>query len=98
MSSRLLLEEDKYDVNSDVSEDNIKALGINKKADDIQEMFVIRDAATKKDVGTKMADYFLVNTSGKVIDSKSKNKDGNDLAVSLYLKGTEAILWCIRRD
>ena len=22
--------------------------------------------------------YFLVNTSGKVIDSKSKNKDGND--------------------
>ena len=72
------LEEDKYDVNSDVSEDNIKALGINKKADDIQEMFVIRDAATKKDVGTKMADYFLVNTSGKVIDSKSKNKDGND--------------------
>lgn len=22
--------------------------------------------------------FFLVNTSGKVIDSKSKNKDGND--------------------
>jgi len=22
--------------------------------------------------------YFLVNTSGKVTDSKSKNKDGND--------------------
>ena len=22
--------------------------------------------------------YFIVNTSGKVIDSKSKNKDGND--------------------
>ena len=28
--------------------------------------------------GLKAGDYVLVNTSGKVIDSKGKNKDGND--------------------
>ena len=28
--------------------------------------------------GTDTDDFFLVNTSGKVIDTKSKNKDGND--------------------
>ena len=65
-------------VNADgtVNQANVDALGINKKVDDIQEIFVIKRADGK--VGTDAGKFFLVNTSGKVIDSKSKNKDGND--------------------
>ena len=59
-------------------------LAINKKADDIQENAVIirdvrnTDGTTKLSMVLIQTSYFLVNTSGKVIDSKSKNKDGND--------------------
>ena len=56
-----------------VNKENISKLGLNKKVDDIKELYIINDG---KGVDTK--EYFLVNTSGKVIDSKSKNKDGND--------------------
>ena len=43
----------------------------SKKAEDLSEAYEIEytDASLE---------YILVNTSGKVIDSKSKNKDGND--------------------
>ena len=66
-----------YDVDTTVSQANLDALGVNKKLEDIQELAVFTRKADGK-VGTKVADFFLVNTSGKVIDSKSKNKDGND--------------------
>ena len=56
-----------------VNADNIAKLGLNKKVDDIKELYIINDGK-----GMSTDDYFLVNTSGKVIDSKSKNKDGND--------------------
>ena len=59
-----------------VTEDNVKALnalGVNKKADDLSELYIM-DYNTNAPAGA----FFLVNTSGKVIDSKSKNKDGND--------------------
>ena len=51
--------------------------------EDIQEIAVITrdvvvDGRTEVKSGTDAEDFFLVNTSGKVIDSKSKNKDGND--------------------
>ena len=65
-----------YTTDDTVNQANIDALGINKKVDDIQEIFVIKRADGK--VGTDAGKFFLVNTSGKVIDSKSKNKDGND--------------------
>ena len=42
-----------------------------KKAEDLSEAYAI----TYSDA---TLEYILVNTSGKVIDSKSKNKDGND--------------------
>ena len=57
----------------DITKDNIAKLGLNKKVDDIKELYIINDGK-----GMDTDKYFLVNTSGKVIDSKSKNKDGND--------------------
>ena len=44
---------------------------INKKLADLKEVYI-----PKAELSTK--DYFLVGTSGKVVDSKSRNKDGND--------------------
>ena len=67
----------KYTVDKTISQDNLNKLGVNKKIDDIQEIAVITRTADGK-LGTNTDDFFLVNTSGKVIDSKSKNKDGND--------------------
>ena len=54
----------------------IAALDINKKAEDLQE--VVAFVANDGTVGLDKNEFFLVNTSGKMIDSKSKNKDGND--------------------
>ena len=50
--------------------------GISKKADDIAELYIIpaKDADNQNVAGK----YFLVNTSGTVVKSKSRNKDGND--------------------
>ncbi len=50
--------------------------GISKKADDVDELYIIpeKDANGDKVAGK----YFLVNTSGTVVKSKSRNKDGND--------------------
>ena len=73
-----------YSVDKTISQANLDALGINKKLDDIQEIAVITrtvtntDGTTEVKKGTDTDEFFLVNTSGKVIDSKSKNKDGND--------------------
>ena len=55
----------------DASVAALKALGVNKKAEDLNEVYIFND-------NMKSADFFLVNTSGKVVDTKSKNKDGND--------------------
>ncbi|MGN0333023.1 MAG: argininosuccinate lyase, partial [Lachnospiraceae bacterium] len=48
---------------------------VSKKCDDLSEAYNITYEATTD--GCKY-EYILVNTSGKIIDSKSKNKDGND--------------------
>ena len=42
---------------------------VTKKSDDLKEAY---------DITTPSADYFLVNTSGSVVDKKSKSKDGDD--------------------
>ncbi|MDM8299160.1 argininosuccinate lyase, partial [Enterocloster aldenensis] len=78
---------DDFDLNDkkDVAEleADLKAVGINKKIDDISELFIFKNVKTeagktKTTYGVNKDKYFLVNTSGKVVDSKSKNKDGND--------------------
>ena len=55
---------------------NLSALGISKKADDIDELYVI---PTKDDDNKTTKDtYVLINTSGKTVTKDSRNKDGND--------------------
>lgn len=50
--------------------------GNTKKAEDLSEAYSI----TYKGADSKgiKYEYILVNTSGKIVDGKSKNKDGND--------------------
>ncbi|RGC03689.1 argininosuccinate lyase [Enterocloster citroniae] len=55
-------------------EDVLKEIGLNKKADDIKELYVINDGKGIASYKT----YSLVNTSGKIINSNSKNTDGSD--------------------
>ena len=59
-----------------VTADNVKylneELGVNKDADDLSELYIIDKTKVNNE------DFFLVNTSGKVIDTNSKSKDGSD--------------------
>ena len=49
----------------------------NKKVEDLSEAYSITYKPKEATDGVKY-EYILVNTSGKVIDSKTKSKDGND--------------------
>ena len=66
---------------TDVLDSNVGDTPINtgnnttKKAEDLSEAYTIAYNGTVSGV---RYDYILVNTSGKVINTKSKNKDGND--------------------
>ena len=51
---------------------------VTKKSDDLKEAY---------DITTPSADYFLVNTSGSVVDKKSKSKDGDDYVFVTGSKG-----------
>ena len=62
----------------DVTEANLKALGINKKVDDVKELYKVAESD----------DYKLINTSGKIVDKSGKSKDGNDF---IYVTKKEAI-------
>ena len=51
---------------------------VNKKAQDLKEAYnIVGFDGTLKNPADKY-EYILINTSGKVIDKKGKNKDGND--------------------
>jgi len=56
---------------------------VSKKAKDLKEAYVLSTDAAEEGV-----EYILVNTSGKVIDSNSKNKDGNDYYYVVKKGGT----------
>ena len=55
---------------------------LNKDADELDELYVFnasKDAAGKwTTTGLDAETYFLVNTSGRVVDNKGRSKDGND--------------------
>ena len=51
--------------------------GNTKKAEDLSEAYTIDYSKLTFDALTKK-EYILVNTSGKIIDGKSKSKDGSD--------------------
>ena len=50
--------------------------GNTKKAEDLSEAYSI--TYKDKDAKGDKKEYILVNTSGKIVDGKGKNKDGND--------------------
>ncbi|RJW46160.1 argininosuccinate lyase [Clostridiales bacterium TF09-2AC] len=63
----------------------LKKVDVNKKGEDIKDLYIINDSK-----GLSANEFFLVNTSGKVIDSKTKSKDGNDF-VFVTKKGGEIL-------
>ena len=74
-----MAQDDVLESNTAVDADGKIDLGNNnkKKAEDISEAYTIRyKAYASSDMTTH--EYFLVNTSGKVIDNRGKNKDGSD--------------------
>ena len=68
----------------------LKEANINKDLEDLREVYIF---GTKDDNGNFKAselntkDYFLVNTSGKVFDSKGRHKDGSDYYYALTIGG-----------
>ena len=68
----------------------LKAANINKDLEDLREVYIF---GTKDENGNFKAselntkDYFLVNTSGKVLDSKGRHKDGSDYYYALTGSG-----------
>ena len=68
----------------------LKAANINKDLEDLREVYIF---GTKDENGNFKAselntkDYFLVNTSGKVFDSKGRHKDGSDYYYALTSGG-----------
>ena len=74
------LEEDEWDLKTVSPYDvDLAALGITRKAEDIDELYIIPKYEKDK--------YTLVNTSGKIIDRKSRNKDGNDFIYCVDASG-----------
>ena len=66
----------------------LKDLGVNKDADDLSELYIVnKDAEGKYLLNNEK--FFLVNTSGKVIDTNSKSKDGNDYVFVTKKAGSE---------
>ena len=78
-AKEFMAQDDVLESNAPVDADGKIDLGNNnkKKAEDISEAYTIRyKAYASSDMTTH--EYFLVNTSGKVIDNRGKNKDGSD--------------------
>ena len=59
----------------------LQELGVNKKVDDLAELYLFDNVDSES--------YFLVNTSGKVIDTNSKSKDGNDYVYVVKKNGAK---------
>ena len=66
----------------------LKDLGVNKDADDLSELYIVNKNAEGKYL-LNNEKFFLVNTSGKVIDTNSKSKDGNDYVFVTKKAGSE---------
>ena len=78
-AKEFMAQDDVLESNTPVDAEGKIDLGNNnkKKAEDISEAYTIGyKAYASSDMTTH--EYFLVNTSGKVIDNRGKNKDGSD--------------------
>ena len=68
----------------------LKAANINKDLEDLREVYIFGtkdDNSNFKASELNTKDYFLVNTSGKVFDSKGRHKDGSDYYYALTSGG-----------
>ena len=63
------------------TDNELSDLGINKKHEDVAELYVPKDGVN----------FSLVNTSGKIMDSNGKSKDGNDYYFVIKNKKVQAI-------
>ena len=67
----------------------LRAANINKDLEDLREVYIFGKDENgnfkASELDTK--DYFLVNTSGKVLDSKGRHKDGSDYYYALTSGG-----------
>ena len=78
-------------ISEGLTKDNLttlRELGVNKDADDLSELYIInKDTEGKYLLNNEK--FFLVNTSGKVIDTNSKSKDGSDYVFVTKKAGSE---------
>ena len=57
---------------------------LNQDAGDLDELYILRNATTnaagetRTSVGLDEDEFFLVNTSGRVVDNRGRSRDGND--------------------
>ena len=69
---------------------------INKDLEDLDEVYIfIGKNAEGEDVASPLSvdDYFVVNTSGSVSDSRGRHKDGNDFVYSVVGNGDIAAVY-----
>ena len=81
---------------ADEAEQLLDDANINKDLEDLDEVYIF---TTEAEDGTITAtpldsvEYFVVNTSGKVSDSKGRHKDGNDFVYALVSGGDIAAVY-----
>ena len=81
---------------ADEAEQLLDDANINKDLEDLDEVYIF---TTEAEDGTitatplDSAEYFVVNTSGKVSDSKGRHKDGNDFVYALVSGGDIAAVY-----
>ena len=51
---------------------------LNRDAEDLDELYVFNVDEEHHADGLEVDDYFLVNTSGRVVDNRGRSRDGND--------------------
>ena len=69
-----------YDENQDMG-DIFGISNMNQDASDLDELYVFydkADAEVNENVALDTDDFFLVNTSGRVVDGRGRSRDGND--------------------
>ena len=83
----------------------LDAANINKDFEDLAEVYVFCEEVDEDKAGTgfggtnwnvkalDFSDYFVVNSSGKVTDSKARNKDGNDFIYAVTGNGDIAAVY-----
>lgn len=73
---------------ADFSQTEITVGHVTKKTDNFKEAYNVVETENFKENPEVAVEYILINTSGKIIDNKSKNKDGNDYYYVVAKGGT----------